>query len=119
MNGTREYKVARQQFTGGRIRQVREDLGLTQVELARKLGYTSEKTISDIERGLNSVDPHVLFQIARLGSIDVEFFVNPSYSPRVEPRPRNRMEWEAMYPDDLSRAHIHWEIDNRLGDGAA
>ena len=107
-------KLARQRFTGGRIRQARNDLGLTQLELARRLGYTSEKTISDIERGINSVDPHVLMRLAHVAGVDIAFFVDPGYYPRVAPRPNNRFEWEALYPDDIGRARIHWEIDQRL-----
>ena len=40
---------------GLRIKQRREELGMTQTELAKKLGYTSKTTIAKIESGANKV----------------------------------------------------------------
>ena len=40
---------------GGMIRKRREELGLTQEELATKLGYKSKSTINKIEMGVNDI----------------------------------------------------------------
>lgn len=40
---------------GNRIKQRREYLGLSQEELARRLGYTSRSTVNKIEKGINDI----------------------------------------------------------------
>lgn len=40
---------------GTRIKERREDLGLTQEQLAQKLGYKSKTTINKIEKGINDI----------------------------------------------------------------
>ena len=40
---------------GLRIKQRRESLGMTQLELAEKLGYKSKSTINKIEKGINEI----------------------------------------------------------------
>lgn len=40
---------------GNRIKECREDLGLTQEQLAQKLGYKSKTTINKIEKGINDI----------------------------------------------------------------
>jgi transcriptional regulator with XRE-family HTH domain len=40
---------------GSRIRQRRLELGLSQIELAKKMGYTSKSTIAKIESGVNDI----------------------------------------------------------------
>lgn len=41
--------------TGERIRRRREELGMTQAELAKKIGYSSYSTIAKIESGDNNL----------------------------------------------------------------
>ena len=40
---------------GNRIKQRREYLGLSQEELARRLGYTSRSTVNKIGKGINGI----------------------------------------------------------------
>ena len=40
---------------GARIKQRREELGLSQEELAKKIGYKSRSTINKIEMGINDI----------------------------------------------------------------
>lgn len=49
---------------GERIRNRRIELGLTQDELARKLGYKSRSTINKIELGKNDVPQHKILEFA-------------------------------------------------------
>ena len=55
---------------GDRIKYYRALKGLTQSELAKKIGKT-EETVSNIERGLNSTKLEVIQDIARALSIDI------------------------------------------------
>ena len=40
---------------GKRIKERRESLGMTQDELAKKLGYTSRSTVNKVEKGIHDV----------------------------------------------------------------
>lgn len=57
---------------GERIRNRRIELGLTQDELARKLGYKSRSTINKIELGKNDVPQHKILEFAAALDILVE-----------------------------------------------
>lgn len=66
---------------GKRIRAAREAAGLTQEELARKVGYTSKSTINKIELGINDLrQPKVKAFAAALG-------VTPAYLMGWEDEP--------------------------------
>jgi transcriptional regulator with XRE-family HTH domain len=112
--GALTVRQHRQRFTGSRIRQVREEMQLTQLELAKKLGFRSDRSLSEIERGINSIDPHVLLILSRLSGYDMRFFVDPSYTPALRIRPLTLSDWQALYPDQPERARIHWEIDRHF-----
>ena len=50
---------------GKRIKQRREDLGMTQSELARKVGYTSRSTINKIEKDGHGMSQDKIVAIAQ------------------------------------------------------
>ena len=50
---------------GKRIKAARESAGLTQEELAKKLGYKSKTTINKIESGINDLTPSKVEAFAR------------------------------------------------------
>ena len=50
---------------GDAIRRRREELGITQDELAKKLGYRSRSTINKIEKGVNDVTQSKIEAFAR------------------------------------------------------
>ena len=58
---------------GERIKIRREQLGMSQAELARKVGYTSRSTITRIERDGNGISQDKIVAIARA------LKVTPSY----------------------------------------
>ena len=58
---------------GERIRIRREELGMTQVELARKVGYTSRSTINKIEKDGRGISQEKISAIAKA------LKVTPSY----------------------------------------
>lgn len=49
---------------GERIRAQRKVLGLTQEELAERLGYTSKSTINKIEMGINDIPQRKVVEFA-------------------------------------------------------
>ena len=51
---------------GGMIRKRREELELTQEELATKLGYKSKSTINKIEMGVNDITQSKIIAFAML-----------------------------------------------------
>jgi len=59
--------------TGSRIRICRESLGLTQEELARRLGYRSKSTVNKVEMGINDVS------LTKIQSYAKALHVSPSY----------------------------------------
>lgn len=51
---------------GKELRELREDAGITQLQMAQRLGYTSPQFISNIERGVSSLPDDQIKRIARL-----------------------------------------------------
>ena len=49
---------------GNRIRRLREKNGLSQEELAHRLGYTSKSTITKIEKGVNDIPQNKIVRFA-------------------------------------------------------
>lgn len=58
---------------GQRIKQVREALGMTQAELARRMGYSARSTINRIENGSQA------FPMKKLDKFAQVLDVNPAY----------------------------------------
>jgi transcriptional regulator with XRE-family HTH domain len=51
---------------GDRILCMRKQVGLTQEELAKKMGYKSKSTINKIELGINDIPQSKIFQFAEV-----------------------------------------------------
>lgn len=51
---------------GDRILYMRKQVGLTQEELAKKMGYKSKSTINKIELGINDIPQSKIFQFAEV-----------------------------------------------------
>lgn len=60
---------------GERIAKRRKELGLTQQELAAKMGYSSKTTINKIELGINNVSDKKLFAFAEALDVDVAWLL--------------------------------------------
>ena len=50
---------------GDRIRQRRLELGLTQLDLAKRMGYKSKSTINKVENGINDVNQSTIVKYAK------------------------------------------------------
>lgn len=68
-------------WIGPRIREIRESLGLTQIELAARSGI-GQTVLSKYERGLREPPLSQLERIARGLGLPLEQFVAASKSPR-------------------------------------
>lgn len=72
-----EYRIR----FGKRIRNRREQLGLTQDELASRMGYTSKTTISKIESGTNEVPHSKIQEFADALNTSVQYLMGAVATP--------------------------------------
>jgi transcriptional regulator with XRE-family HTH domain len=57
------------------INEARTKLGLTQIEVSKKLGLKCAQYISDIERGLKPLSPGRFKQLAKILKVPVSYFI--------------------------------------------
>lgn len=69
---------------GYRIKQRREELQITQDELAKRMGYTSRSTINKVEKGINDVTQTNVVK----------------YAQALDCTPAYLMGWEVRKPDE-------------------
>ncbi|MCC6290862.1 helix-turn-helix transcriptional regulator [Candidatus Nomurabacteria bacterium] len=62
-------------FIGGRIREAREAVDISQLDLAKALGYESATAISLIESGARNLRAEDLAKVAEVLQKDVKFFL--------------------------------------------
>lgn len=74
---------------GDRIKARREQLGITQVELARKMGYTNHTTISKVESGKNDITQSTIVK----------------YAKALDTTPAYLMGWEEPEMDFILKLH--------------
>ena len=74
---------------GKRIRARREELGLTQEELAKKLGYKSKSTINKIELDINDVSQSKLIKIASALGVEPTYFIDGVQVEIETPKPHS------------------------------
>ena len=60
---------------GSNIKQRREELGLTQEELAKKMGYKSKSTINKIEAGINDITQSKVIAFAKVLNTTVAYLM--------------------------------------------
>lgn len=106
----------RMEMTGRRIRFARQQAGLTQDELARRVGFSNGKWLSEIENGRNSIDVHDLAAVAQETGFPLEYFVDPDYKSQQRLTPRTRLDWELLFPDQPARARAHADLDQVFRD---
>lgn len=69
-------KDFRQRFFGSRLRQARKAAGLTQRELAERVGFKTYNSIAQYERGLNDPSMPTLFRIATELNCSADWLLN-------------------------------------------
>lgn len=62
-------------FIGARIRTVREDMGMSQMDLAKLLGFESSTAISLIENGERSISTENLVRLEKIFHRSVKYFL--------------------------------------------
>lgn len=67
---------------GQRVRERRKQLGMSQAELAKKLGV-SLSAVSNYENGQNAVKEEVLFKLFRALDIDPNYLYQDSFSGKA------------------------------------
>lgn len=70
-------------ITGRRIKERREDIGLTQEELANLSGYTNKATISQIEAGKIKPSYKKIFALSKALNCDVSFLLGTNINPAI------------------------------------
>lgn len=60
---------------GLNIKKRREQLGLTQEQLAKKMGYKSKSTINKVELGINDVPQRNIIKFAHALNVDVNYLM--------------------------------------------
>ena len=60
---------------GNRIKARREELGLTQQQLADRLGYKSKATINKIEMGINGISQRRIVDFANALQTSIEYLM--------------------------------------------
>ena len=63
-------------FIGNNIKRARELKGLTQDELAKRMGYKSRSTIARIENGDNDVSQSKLKKLADILDVSIDFLLD-------------------------------------------
>jgi transcriptional regulator with XRE-family HTH domain len=66
---------------GDRFRELRKNLGFSQREYAKKLGYKTSASISNIESGKCPVDSRVLLILSELGEVDYNWLLTGKRLP--------------------------------------
>ena len=62
---TKKKEVVDLSVVGDNIMKLRKEMGLTQEELALKLGYKSKSTINKIELGINDISQSKIVRFAK------------------------------------------------------
>ncbi len=75
-------------FIGHNIRRARELKGLTQDELAKRMGYKSRSTIARIENGDNDVSQSKLKKFAKILDVSIDFLLDDGKDKASASRPK-------------------------------
>ena len=82
---------------GRNISRIRKDLGLTQEDLAKMMGYKSKSTINKIELGINDIPQSKIVQFAKvLGTTPAELMGWKENDEKVSPSESDLTEGEKM-----------------------
>lgn len=84
---------------GDRILFMRKQLGLTQEELAKKMGYKSKSTINKIELGINDIPQSKIFQFAEVLDTTPAYLMGWDEEEKISPNEPTLTEGEKMLLD--------------------
>lgn len=95
--------------TGERIRQRRLELGMTQKELAEKLGYSTKTTVAAIEAGRNELRQAKIQAIAEVLDCDPLWLIGLS-NEAPEPKPGWYLDPEAAEIADFLHKNPSYKV---------
>jgi transcriptional regulator with XRE-family HTH domain len=75
---------------------MRKQLGLTQEELAKKMGYKSKSTINKIELGINDIPQSKIFQFAEVLGTTPAYLMGWEVEEKISPNEPTLTEGEKM-----------------------
>lgn len=97
-----------------RIRSVRTSQGLTQLELAERMGPGFPRTntwLSEVEHARNGIDALTLQRIADVLEYPIAYFTDEQWDARRPQWPRTLNEWVLLAGGDTLLATRHWDLD--------
>lgn len=94
------------QFIGSRIRSAREDMGLSQLDLAKALGFESATAISLIEAGERNIAVDNLERLASTLHRDVKFFLGERQDAPIDVRVALRADKDLRKEDRDAILHF-------------
>ena len=86
---------------GDRIAARRKELGMTQLQLAKKLGYTSKTTISRIETGSNKL------KLSKVKAIADALEISPTELIGIEKKPEHNQDQRQVICDLMEKCYGH------------
>ena len=98
---------------GKRIRAKREELGLTQEELAARLGYKSKTTIAKIENGTNDIVQSKVVDFARALNTSVAYLMGWEKEDQVADVLLKTYKSELILDEQLKRIIGYYKLMNQ------
>lgn len=92
---------------GEKIKERREYLGMTQEELAKRLGYKSKSTINKIENGINDITQSKIVAFAKVLNTTTSYLMG--WEETTDPYWKNETDKEIMYHSFL---HEYLDYDS-------
>lgn len=94
---------------GERIKECREKLGLSQEELAIRMGYSTRSSISRIEKGQNEISQSKVKEFAKILNTTPEYLmgISDNYQEKLEGVYFNfakKAQEDGIDPDDIQMA---------------
>jgi len=90
---------------GGRLRNLRKNKGLSQIDLSKLLNYKTSASVSNIESEKTPPDIHFLVKIAEIFKADLHWLITGNPAPYSEQQDKN---YQRIFAD-LGK-HISWSI---------
>ena len=87
---------------GQRIKQKRQELNLTQEELALKMGYKSKSTINKIELGINDIPQSKVVKFSEVLGVSVAYLMGWEEEIQKDPAGMAERHFEILMDEDIS-----------------
>lgn len=87
---------------GAKIKNKRLEMGMTQTELAKKMGYKSKSTINKIENGTNDIPQSKIVKFAEVLNTSIAYLM--SWDEEIEEKPVEMAErhFEILMDEDIN-----------------